>query len=396
MLEKFNPAPPVRRVLGLFSSSRVLFLLHSITFSFDLVIMSEDPTTGTKRFGFQLKGTTKRQRVVESEKPVEVDIITAIEDSNINSIKPTKGPELLVIPLCQPKYAQHEDPPVVKVEPKQTQAKTLPPQKIPNNKLDAPSSSSLDQEAAAELIAELYNTDPDAESTGNLLVIKQDPVASATDTASASAADGDLPQKKKKAPLLMLNVAPELLNITNETERFKYDVSSRADDLNVRSEIYEAIPVSQFGAALLRGMGWTGPDASTGAGAEGAGKRGAGADPDKIVPRENRLGLGAQARPPEPVHGGAGGGAGGGGGKYPSKHGMIVGDKSRGPAGSSGSSSSSSDAAKKAWEAKAEQRVRSQKLQDGDFVWLRAPADLAGRRALVVQARGVPGLDRIR
>ena len=58
----------------------------------------------------------------------------------------------------------------------------------------------------------------------------------------------------------MLNVAPELLNITNDSEIFKCDVSSRAADMNVRSEIYDAIPVSQFGAALLRGMGWAGPD----------------------------------------------------------------------------------------------------------------------------------------
>lgn len=50
----------------------------------------------------------------------------------------------------------------------------------------------------------------------------------------------------------------------------------------------------------------------------------------------------------------------------------------------------------KKWEARAEERLAGQRLQDEDMVWLRAPAELSGRRAVVVTAKGVPDLDRVR
>ena len=53
----------------------------------------------------------------------------------------------------------------------------------------------------------------------------------------------------------------------------------------------------------------------------------------------------------------------------------------------------------KIWERKAEQRLKGQKLQDNDVVFLLKtvqPQELQGRRAEVVAARGVPGLDRVR
>lgn len=50
----------------------------------------------------------------------------------------------------------------------------------------------------------------------------------------------------------------------------------------------------------------------------------------------------------------------------------------------------------KKWEARAEERLAGQRLLDGDMVWLRAPAELSGKRAVVITAKGVPGLDRVR
>jgi hypothetical protein len=49
--------------------------------------------------------------------------------------------------------------------------------------------------------------------------------------------------------------------LKDDEERFKMDVSMRADDISAKSEAYVHIPVEEFGAALLRGMGWTGPTA---------------------------------------------------------------------------------------------------------------------------------------
>ena len=50
---------------------------------------------------------------------------------------------------------------------------------------------------------------------------------------------------------------------------------------------------------------------------------------------------------------------------------------------------------KKEWDKKANDKLKKQILNDGDHVWLR-DVTLAGKRAIVLAVRGVPGLDRIR
>ncbi|RKP20724.1 hypothetical protein ROZALSC1DRAFT_27819 [Rozella allomycis CSF55] len=54
-------------------------------------------------------------------------------------------------------------------------------------------------------------------------------------------------------PLLMKNKVPGLKDGWNEDEKFKHDVSLRPDE---RHTDYENVPIEEFGAALLRGMGW--------------------------------------------------------------------------------------------------------------------------------------------
>jgi G patch domain/KOW motif-containing protein len=318
--------------------------------------MSEHPPAsdagGGKRLGFQMKGTSKRQRIVETEKVAAPDLITTIEGSTINSVNPTSNENVLVIPLIQPAAIVSTAQPKEKV-------------KDVDARLSAAPALTLDQVAAAELLADLEKGDSNEHDALNNLVIKQ---------AQPAEASNDSAGTKKKAPLLMLNVAPELLNITNENDRFKYDVSSRAEDLNVRSDIYEAIPVGQFGAALLRGMGWKGPDKEDGKKKE-----------EKMVAREQRLGLGAQARPPDkPKH-------------HSKKDGIIAGGSSSSSGGGGRSEADiKRERDRQRWEQRAEERLRDQKLYDADYVWLRAPAELSGKRAVVVAARGVPGLDRVR
>ena len=78
-------------------------------------------------------------------------------------------------------------------------------------------------------------------------------------------------------------------NIANESDsmKFKRELTEQAGDVDFKSDSYLAVPVEQFGAALLRGMGWA--DNSTSSSSSKS--------EDKLVPREQRLGLGAVAAP---------------------------------------------------------------------------------------------------
>lgn len=92
--------------------------------------------------------------------------------------------------------------------------------------------------------------------------------------------------------ILAQNRIPGLAEIDGENEKFKHDLGHRAEDMSVRSKAYVDVPVNEFGAALLRGMGWAGPEGGA-AVEEGSIK--------DVEPRHHRLGLGAQPKPPEEV-----------------------------------------------------------------------------------------------
>ena len=74
--------------------------------------------------------------------------------------------------------------------------------------------------------------------------------------------------------------------------------------MDVESEVYATVPISEFGAAMLRGMGWTGGDGGGGDNDDdsnhnkGGDKRKKDDDvADSMKPRHHRLGLGAAPRP---------------------------------------------------------------------------------------------------
>lgn len=92
--------------------------------------------------------------------------------------------------------------------------------------------------------------------------------------------------------ILAQNRIPGLAEIDGENEKFKHDLGHRAEDMSFRSKAYVDVPVNEFGAALLRGMGWAGPEGGAAA-EEGSIK--------DVEPRHHRLGLGAQPKPPEEV-----------------------------------------------------------------------------------------------
>lgn len=68
-------------------------------------------------------------------------------------------------------------------------------------------------------------------------------------------------------------------NGDKETDQLKEDLERHAPDLSVDSESYQKVPIADFGAALLRGMGWDGTSSTS--------------DEPSGLPRPSRLGLGA-------------------------------------------------------------------------------------------------------
>lgn len=86
-------------------------------------------------------------------------------------------------------------------------------------------------------------------------------------------------QKVNDKPILMMNKVPMK---EGEEDVFKVDVELRPSELNVNSQVYQDVPVEDFGAAMLRGMGWKGDSGLEEKKPE-----------EKIQPRAIRLGLGA-------------------------------------------------------------------------------------------------------
>lgn len=126
-----------------------------------------------------------------------------------------------------------------------------------------------------------------------------DRTAPMTDDAAAAAAlledakKGD-EEEEVDAPILLQNMVPGILSIKDDLERFKHDVESRPEDMDVHkdSDRYERVPVEAFGHAMLRGMGWKPGDAI---GLTNA----AVVEPIEFLPRAERLGLGANVVKPK-------------------------------------------------------------------------------------------------
>ncbi|KAL9634066.1 MAG: hypothetical protein Q9164_004311 [Protoblastenia rupestris] len=68
-----------------------------------------------------------------------------------------------------------------------------------------------------------------------------------------------LPAQDSSDENATMNSHPEAEEYMNEDDRFKADVAARPDSADL--DAYAAVPVEDFGAALLRGMGWKEGDA---------------------------------------------------------------------------------------------------------------------------------------
>lgn len=95
--------------------------------------------------------------------------------------------------------------------------------------------------------------------------------------------------------------------LNDEDEQFKRELSHHAADVDPTSNAYANVAISDFGSALLRGMGWSGGSASVSATHSGRKLNESGGGEEAIKPRPHRLGLGATPLMPLPSSGGGGG-----------------------------------------------------------------------------------------
>ncbi|XP_073229046.1 G-patch domain and KOW motifs-containing protein-like isoform X1 [Porites lutea] len=122
---------------------------------------------------------------------------------------------------------------------------------------DSKFSNSLDRQAAEELMKDISEGDK-----------------------------ADTENENVSIPLLLRNALPDVEGFDKDE---KLDIAMRPDQSSM--EDYQDMPVTSFGAAMLRGMGWKKGEAIGGT------NKGL-AEPIEYIPRSKGLGLGAERRPP--------------------------------------------------------------------------------------------------
>ena len=233
---------------------------------------------GAKRkvIGSNIKGTALQEDNNDEDIPKK-QYVTSIEDKNVVVLHSEEDKKTaLVIPLPPPRNP------------------TLLTGK-PNESASSSSSSSTSSSSSCSPLLQPSNINPAANTTSSALdaqavnEIKMGLTGDNSGTAESKSTlviESTGNNNGKKAPLLLANVAPELLGLKDDESRFRMDMSLRSDDMDVKSESYKQIPIMEFGAAMLRGMGWDGVLQDT----------------DKVTDikaREIRLGLGALPKPKE-------------------------------------------------------------------------------------------------
>lgn len=129
-----------------------------------------------------------------------------------------------------------------------------------------------------------------AESTGDVAII---------DSESRGPPDEELTEDQRALRAILsgeeeevprIDIIPEVPTPKSETEAYREDVVNRPDSATL--EDYARVPVEQFGAALLRGMGWK-------EGMAASKTRKGPVEPYVPVSRPALLGIGAKERPVE-------------------------------------------------------------------------------------------------
>ena len=190
--------------------------------------------------------------------------------------------------------------------------------------------------------------------------------------------------------------------LNDEDEQFKWELSHHAADVDPTSNAYANVAISDFGSALLRGMGWSGGSASVSATPGGRKPNKPGGEEEVIKPRPHRLGLGATPLMPLQSSGGGGGSSG----RPSNGTGSTIHRRARRP------EEVKRDEERQRQQEEAEKRVEERKRLDVQFTLQKGSivhvvdrdVDAIGnggscvrgkKRAVVIQTSGVPGLNRI-
>lgn len=239
-----------------------------------------DPTKKKTSFGFKRVQKKKKKLsaikgFVQGTKDTHngQEFIGALNSSGTS--KPAAEKKPVVIPLC--------------LNPWDTAAKNQAPKKPrgkQKKKVAETASTQADREAAEALLNEATGGD-DVEDSGPKRVI-------APSTTQNLKKDSG----KKTSQLLEIVMNTRKMvgvdadgRVLNENERFKRDLEMRPENQDVEGEQFSEMPIEDFGAALMRGMGWKGKGSSIGLREQGP------TLPVQASVRPGRLGLGAVAKP---------------------------------------------------------------------------------------------------
>lgn len=171
-------------------------------------------------------------------------------------------------------------------------------------------------------------------------------------------------------------------NSESDAMKYQRDLQHRAEDVSVDSKAYVNVPISEFGAAMLRGMGWKTKDSNDDMKKD-----------KEFNPRPHRLGLGATPLPPSMKKGENDNSNKNNNRRHRAKKGGMMGDRAK---------IEKEEDEERNWKMKREEKMRNDiqiTLQVGSIVRVRndeSGDDLQGmRRAKMVKTGGVPGLNRV-
>lgn len=229
------------------------------------------------------KGTKRKIQGVAAAPAHAPDIVVSIGSAGLKSLKPRAKEVAKVIAAQANSWQLHGS----------RQAAAQPT----SSTLDADRSNAtapvqtLDEEAVAALVhdASRRNGDGGNDEKAEKLIISGGGI---TETSSGSQLGAKLQELKDAAAVS----EPDLTangGIVNEDDKYRADVAWRPREAAVTADTWDAMPIAQFGSALLRGMGWK-PGKAIGLNAKGP------AAAVEYVPRHHRLGLGATPKAPEP------------------------------------------------------------------------------------------------